>query len=65
MRRVAAHFIARRFICSRCRRAGDEVLGHVRGPLRDCERCKHPLYALLVVQIPVAEAKAEALAAAG
>ena len=41
---------ARKFICSRCRRQDDDVMGGVNGIARPCARCRRKLYVLLVVQ---------------
>lgn len=41
---------ARHFVCPLCKRPGDDVLGRVRGPLRDCIRCKTPCYVLWMIQ---------------
>ena len=41
---------ARKFICARCRRKNDDVMGGVKGVLRKCARCPRKLYALLIIQ---------------
>ena len=63
-RKVPAIYAAREFVCFKCKRPDDETLGFSRGPLRDCGRCKTPLYALLIVQTPLKPKRIQEPAAA-